>query len=343
MALPPDQRALLQLLCERGQSYEDIGALLGTSTEEARAKARAALTEIGGADPDAEVGLTDYLLGQADPIGRADAVRHIQGDPETHALATRIEEGLREIAPSANLPKLPEPRGRARRAAVPAADEPSAAPARTGAVERGSGSSAGNRQTRLIAGIAAGGVVLLVAILVIAGVFGGSDEDDPATQASASTTTGADGSTTTAETGNERVTRVELAPSGGSGVAGSVDFGIANGNQLYADVQLNGLDPKLPRDDAVFMWLMLGEAGGYPISQPLQPVDANGRFSGRIAVPTAVAATVAGQARTVRISRSSIPELARAAQNAAEEQVPVVSFTGDLLADGEIPPAQGGG
>ena len=88
---------------------------------------------------------------------------------------------------------------------------------------------------------------------------------------------------------------------------------------------------------------MLGEAGGYPISQPLQPVDANGRFSGRIAVPTAVAATVAGQARTVRISRSSIPELARAAQNAAEEQVPVVSFTGELLADGEIPPAQGGG
>lgn len=338
MALSPDQRALLQLLCERGQSFEDIGALLGTSTEEARAKAREALTELGGADPDAEVGLTDYLLGQADPIGRADAVRHLQSDPESLALATRIEERLREIAPTASLPKLPEPRGRTRRAAVPAADEPSAAPARTGAVQRTSASSTGSRQTRLIAGIAGAGVILLVAILAIAGVFGGGDDEEGSgSTPTADATTGGD----TAGAGSERVTEVELRPARGSGVAGSAEFGIANGNQLYADIQLNGLDPEAPRDQAVFMWLMLGEAGGYPISQPLEP-DANGRFSGRIAVPTAVAATIAGQAQSVRISQSSIPELARAAQNAAEEQVPVVSFTGDLLAEGEIPAAQGG-
>lgn len=343
MALPPDQRALLQLLCERGQSYEDIGALLGTTADEARAKARAALTEIGGADPDAEVGLTDYLLGQADPIGRADAVRHLQSDPDAHALAARIEEGLREIAPSAELPKLPEPRGRARRAAVPASDEPSDAPARTGALADHSSSAATNRQTRVIAGIAAGGVVLLVAILWVAGVFGGGDEEEPATSAAAGTSTSADGSATDAASEAERVTTVKLAPAGDSGVAGTVDFGIANGNQLYADVQLNGLDPRPPEDEAVFLWLMLGEAGGYPLSQPLQPADANGRFSGRIAVPTAVAATVAGQAQTVRISRSSIPALARAAQKAAEEQVPIVSFTGDLLADGRIPAVQGEG
>ena len=221
MALPPDQRALLQLLCERGQSYEDIGALLGTSTEEARAKARAALTEIGGADPDAEVGLTDYLLGQADPIGRADAVRHIQGDPETHALATRIEEGLREIAPSANLPKLPEPRGKrqaGRRARRGRAQRSSRTHGR-----RRAGLEVHGRQPPDAPDRGAsprGGAILLVAILAIAGVFGGGDEGDAATQVSATTTTGADGSTTTAETGNERVTRVELAPSGGSGVAG---------------------------------------------------------------------------------------------------------------------------
>src|SRR5215210_6314847 len=105
MPLPGDQRALLQLLCERGQSYEDIAGLLGGTPAEVRERARAALTELGGGDPDSEVGLTDYLLGQADPIGRADAVRHLQADPEALDLASRIETSLRLIAPAAKLPK----------------------------------------------------------------------------------------------------------------------------------------------------------------------------------------------------------------------------------------------
>ena len=49
-----------------------------------RARARAALTELVGADPDRNVGLTDYLLGQADPIGRADASRHLRERPDDH-------------------------------------------------------------------------------------------------------------------------------------------------------------------------------------------------------------------------------------------------------------------
>src|SRR5688572_20941309 len=111
MALQPDDRALLQLVCERGQSYDDIAGLLGMSRDQVHAKARAALRELGGADPDAEVGLTDYLLGQADPIGRADAVRHIQSDPETAALAERIAAQLQLIAPDADLPDLPRAKG----------------------------------------------------------------------------------------------------------------------------------------------------------------------------------------------------------------------------------------
>ena len=94
MALKQDERALLQLVCERGQSYEDLAGLLGISEEEVRAKARSALTELGGADPDAEVGLTDYLLGQADPIGRADAVRYLQQDAEARELASSIATPL---------------------------------------------------------------------------------------------------------------------------------------------------------------------------------------------------------------------------------------------------------
>ena len=80
-----------------------------------------ALTELGGADPDRNVGLTDYLLGQADPIGRADASRHLRDDPGDHALATALSERLREMFPDAEPPRLPgEPRQR--RPALPRQD-----------------------------------------------------------------------------------------------------------------------------------------------------------------------------------------------------------------------------
>ncbi|MGA9636438.1 MAG: hypothetical protein WBQ41_14475, partial [Solirubrobacterales bacterium] len=118
MSVTDEQRAMLQLLLEGGQGYEDIGSLLGIAPDEVRSRARSALTEIGGADPDAQVGLSDYLLGQADPIGRADAVRHLQSDPEANALAQRLAQNLRLLAPRAELPEIPEPRG-GRRAAPP--------------------------------------------------------------------------------------------------------------------------------------------------------------------------------------------------------------------------------
>src|SRR3954463_12941515 len=118
---------MLQLLLEGGQGYDDIGSLLGIAPGGGRSRARAALTEIGGADPDAQVGLSDSLLGQADPIGRADAVRHLQGDPEANALAQRLVQNLRLLAPKAELPEIPEPRGGRRAAPLP--PPPSAAPA----------------------------------------------------------------------------------------------------------------------------------------------------------------------------------------------------------------------
>src|SRR6266496_1319048 len=117
---------MLQLLLEGGQGYEDIGSLLGIGPDEVRSRARSALTEIGGADPDAQVGLSDYLLGHADPIGRADAVRQLQNDPDANALAQRLVQNLRLLAPRAQLPNIPDTKD-GRRAAPPP-PPPQAAP-----------------------------------------------------------------------------------------------------------------------------------------------------------------------------------------------------------------------
>ena len=43
---------MLQLLLERGQSYDDLASILGVGSDEVRTRARTALTDLAGADPD---------------------------------------------------------------------------------------------------------------------------------------------------------------------------------------------------------------------------------------------------------------------------------------------------
>ena len=331
MPLQGDQRALLQLLCERGQSYEDISGLLGVQESEVRDQARAALTELGGADPDGDVALTDYLLGQADPIGRADAVRHLQGNPDALDLAERIQAGLREIAPQATQPNLPEPRGKRRRAALPDPSEAAADPGPDTAADRQNAGSS-SRQAKLIAGLAAIGVILIFAILAIAGVFSGSDDGTTSTSATTS-----DGTTTTA--GEDNITTVPLKPASGSGVAGKAVFGLVSNQQLYVDVDVQGLDPKIENGQSYLLWLMVGDSAGYPIDR-LDPDD-NGSFSGRLAVPTPIAVAVGNQAQSVRVSRTSVTDLQAEIKQAAKQKVPILPFTGTELASGDIPLVKG--
>ncbi len=191
---------MLQLLLEGGQSYDDIGSLLGIAPDEVRSRARTALTEIGGADPDSNVALSDYLLGQADPIGRADAVRHLQSDPDANALAQRLVQNLRLLAPKATLPEVPEPRG-GRRAAAPSpppvaepatatlaapapspstgtpAKGPGIASRAAGFFSGGFGSLTGKRRTQAIVGAAIAAALVIVVIVVATGGGGGGSSD----------------------------------------------------------------------------------------------------------------------------------------------------------------------
>lgn len=328
MGLQGDQRALLQLLVERGQSYEDIAGLLGGTPDEVRERARAALAEVGGADPDAEVGLTDFLLGQADPIGRADAIRHLQSDPGSLDLARKIQTGLAVIAPDAQQPSLPEPRTKRRKAALPETSDGPAAPAAPADPEA---AAAARRRNAIVAGLVAVGVIIVFAVLAAAGVFSSDDGDGSSDVAGTATTTA-----------DENLAQVELKPVRSSGVAGSVDFGAVAGDQVYVDVDVSGLDPSPPKGTTYLLWLMIGGTGGFPLQTPLTP-DQNGGFSGRIAVPTAIAYTVGRQADSVKVSSTPIADIKAVAAKAVKQQVPIVPFTGDELATGDIPLVKGQG
>ncbi len=322
MALTAEQNATLQLLLERGQSYPDLATVLGVDEAEVRTRARAALTELAGADPDRNVALTDYLLGQADPIGRADAVRHLRDDPDDLGLAQDLVETLRASYPSAELPRLP---GEAR------------PPRRARAAADGEGRSLqlpslSTRQARLVALLAAGAVILVAAVLAIAGVF--SSDDEPS---SSGETTTATGETAT----GEEIERVSLTSPGGGDATAEALFGLTDDDQAFLDLSIDGLDPA-PSDQTYVVWLLLDEEQGYPLT-PVS-VQQNGSFQNRYAIPSAVLPIVA-RVRFVDISIAPVGEVRSTIRDALNDEKLVIRKPGETVLSGTVPrlPDEGGG
>jgi hypothetical protein len=319
MPLSADQRALIELLLGKGQTYGDIGALLEVSEAEVRAQSRQALTELGGADPDRNVGLTDWLLGQADPIGRADAARHVRDDPDDRLLAAQLADALRGIAPGAELPRVPgEPaRGRLRRPARPAAASPQADA--SGHPPTGQGTSRlptaerlrsfSPRQSRMLVALGSGAVILVAVVLAVAGVFGGDDEGSAA---DTTTTASDDGSVLP---GDEQTASIPLRAVGGGDAEGSVNIGFTSGDQAYVEVTARNLQPA-PNGSTYYVWFMQDERSGYPY-QPLE-VTGSEAASERFSLPNEALGIILS-ATTIDVWLSPIDELERRIPSALQE------------------------
>jgi hypothetical protein len=333
MALSEDQRAMLQLLLERGQSYEDIGSLLGLDTDEVRARARASLTEMGGEDPDKDVGLTDYLLGQADPIGRADAVRHLGADQDAHALAAKLIAQLKLIAPAAELPELPAGRGGVRPAAggesAPAASAAPAPPAE--AAGPGFFASLSRGQRQLIAALVAGGIVALVGVLALTGAFSGGDSNE---------SNGGQAQSTTAQ----NVTRAILQPPNGGSARGVAIFGRVR-NQPVLQVAIAGLDPS-PKGRSYVVWLT-GPKAAFPLSR--ETAGKRGTINGLAPLPTQLIAFLQrGTFDSVEVSLANDADVEGALRTAQQQTnfpkyVGQTALTGSIVGPGFGTPTNTGG
>ena len=349
---------MLQLLLEGGQSYEDIGSLLGIGPDEVRSRARSALREMGGADPDARVGLSDYILGQADPIGRADAVRQLQADPEANALAQRLVQQLRLLAPKAQLPDLPDSRG-GRAAAPPPhpADEPrtvppstapgptpaTAPPTRPGLASRaagalsGLGRASGKRRTQLsvlAAGALAAAIVAIVLISSSGDGDGGSDcvplDTSAAQQA---------GIPTVALTAVGSAAEGDCPPSGQMTLSAVQPQGNQNQTTQFA-LQANAvhLSPTTS-DERYLLWLYTSDDQAFPLGQ--QTVDASGNLTGGVPL-SAQQVLLLPAFQTIRFSKAtaqeaqqiqlSLQSLQRQGRNARG----AVPFVGAPVLEGQI-------
>src|SRR5829696_7492852 len=92
-ALAPDQRAVVQLILQRGRSYEQIAELLKISEDAVRARAHAGLTALA---PDVELPadkvapIADFLLGQQDGKPRQATRRLLRESDPARAWAEAV-------------------------------------------------------------------------------------------------------------------------------------------------------------------------------------------------------------------------------------------------------------
>ena len=353
MALSDEQRTMLQLLLEGGQSYDDIGSLLGVGPDEVRSRARSALQEIGGEDPDTQVGLSDYLLGQADPIGRADAVRHLQSDPEANALAQRLVQNLRLLAPRAELPDIPEPRGGRRAAPAPApppaATQPPAAGApppptapkgpgfasRVAGVFSGLGGLGGKRRTQFLVGIAA--ALALVVVVVVVATSGGSSD-------ASSDCKGVD----TAAAQQAGVPTIKLVATGSAADAdcppsGQITLGAtqqaSNSNSQTPTFALQANAVHLPPSadgERYLMWLYKSDTQSLPLGQ--ETVDSSGNLTGGVPLiaQQVLLLPAFDSIRISKVSSTEAQQVQQSLQQQGKKASGVVQFVGQPMLQGNI-------
>src|SRR5436309_12594081 len=91
--LPPDQRAVLQLLLRQGRGYDDLASVLRISPDAVRARARAGVGALAGPgpglDPELRARVADYLLAQQGVSERATTRRELASSSELRAWAAK--------------------------------------------------------------------------------------------------------------------------------------------------------------------------------------------------------------------------------------------------------------
>lgn len=314
MSLSEDSRSLLKLLLGRGKSYADISGLLGVDEAEVRRRAVTAIDEVDPSAPAPDPELTDFLLGQADPITRADVSRRISGDPAFADQAGSLTEQLRLLVPEADIPDPESPAaGKPKPAAKPAP------PARPESPETGKSgfTSISGHQRRLIALLLGGALLAAVVILLVTGVFGGGS-DDSGKEASVAPTVAV------------------LEPTQGNSGSGKVEFGLDSNANYAANISVEDL-AQAGKGKSYTVWLS-GSVGAYPIY--MFNVDKKGGFAGQIVLNAAIACVIAGdvfpEVKVSLLNTSDMTRLIRQVRNRPANKASLPSLEGSPRLEGLI-------
>jgi hypothetical protein len=271
--LPPDQRAVLQLLLKQGKSYGEIASVLNIERSAVKARAHDALNALGPEDTELsddrrdEIG--DYLLGQQDEGQRAATRTFLEGSPAGRAWARVVASELRDLAPD-GLPEIPE--------------EGTAAAEGDALAQRRAQLGEQERSSRLGGVLLIVGLGIAVAVVLILLLSGGGDNNKKNTgPVGGTTSTSSTPTTSTTSTTPQVEAQINLFPPGG----GKTPLGVANvvtqGGQRGIALVGQGLPPTSNKF-AYAMWLENSPSNSERLGF-FGAVKKNGRLQGFVIAP----------------------------------------------------------
>lgn len=321
--LPPDQRAVMQLILVQGRGYADLAATLRLDAAAVRERAHAGAAALGlpGAetvDADTRGRIVDYLLGQQDDGERIVTFAELGASPAACRWAQELRARLASVA-SEELPEVPAsataavtngsggssaPAIAPTPAALATAPAPTpvagpaatraAAPPRppaTGGPSASTDGPSGPRPSRLGGAILIGGAAVLAIVLAIV-LIGG--DDSPSSSGSTSSTparTSAQTQTSTTAANRQAAARtvggavLRATSSGGSAFGAALVQQTTNGRRLLA-IEVARL-PGNGAQEIYAIWLQ-GTAGSKFLGFVPNQVRANGTFTVSSALPRSV-------------------------------------------------------
>jgi outer membrane biosynthesis protein TonB len=301
VGLSDDQKAMLRLLAQREEGYDDMAALMGISVEEVRERVKEALAEVD--EPEAS----------AEPV-----VEDPAPAPEpTPPAAPAAPEPKVEAKPDPPAPVEP-----------PATEKPAAS------------SPVSKRSTQIpslklpkdrgaLIGLGAGALVIvaLVIVLIVSGDGGSDSGSEPTSAAQGSV---AEGISATAK--DKSLTQAVLNAEDGSDATGQAIFGRFK-KKVVLQVTGEGLEPSAD-GESYAVWLSHGAKAMVPVGTA--KVDSSGQLAARFEVPPAVLVLVARAAfDRVDVTRTEDSRLSAAIAQARKSENES-TYTGTPVMSGEI-------
>jgi DNA-directed RNA polymerase specialized sigma24 family protein len=333
--LPPEQRAIVELVVQRGRSYETLAEVLQVPQARVRELAREALTELSPrtaarVDVDRRAQVADYLMRQQSPDEERATRDYLKESEPARAWALSLLDSLDPLYANGAAPSVPEPaaavetaedRIRAREreragktAAVVAEPEPEAEAAAEEEAEveekekkkperaaLSPEAEAALKRRRILGGVAGLAILagIVVGILAIAGVFDSGKKKSSSSSSSTSTTASSTtpSGTTPGQAPVQVVGGIALSPIGKNNKSQGVAYIVQQGSQRYVVIQAKV--PPLPNNQKVAayeVWLYNSNRDARSLGA--QYTNAQGVLQGRAPLPADV-----GKFKSIDISR----------------------------------------
>ena len=305
-----DQKAMLRLLAQREEGYEDMAALMGISVEEVREKVKEALAEVDG--PEAE----RPAAPEAPPTPPVDAPAPAPEPPSHEPAAPAAEAGPAPLAKEeSEVPAKPK----AEEASTPTAPAKRSAQMPSLKLPKDRGA---------LIGLGAG--VLVVLALVIVLIVGGGDSGNDSESSSATQGSVAEGISATAK--DKSLTQAVLSAEDGSDATGQAIFGRFK-KKVVLQVTGEGLEPSAD-GESYAVWLSHSGKAMVPVGTA--KVEDSGQLAARFEVPTAVLLLVArGAFDEVNVNRTADSQLSAAIAKARKTEKES-TYTGTPVMSGKI-------